>query len=113
MHSERQYCPLLLGNSSCNKAFEPKTCDSSRILTASAWYTGHAIGSNSTDVRASTSVRSSSRSTMAAASPKPTVLVTGASGKTGKLIAQKVKSSDSYSLRALFRTDQVRLPFAC
>ena len=45
------------------------------------------------------------------AASKPIVLVTGAGGKTGKLVAQKVKQSDDYTLRALFRTDQVQTCF--
>lgn len=36
-----------------------------------------------------------------------TVLVTGATGKTGKLIAQKLKESDDFELRALTRSEKV------
>jgi FlaA1/EpsC-like NDP-sugar epimerase len=37
-----------------------------------------------------------------------TVLVTGATGKTGKIIAQKIKDSDDFELRALTRSEKVR-----
>jgi FlaA1/EpsC-like NDP-sugar epimerase len=36
-----------------------------------------------------------------------TVLVTGATGKTGKIIAQKIKDSDDFELRALTRSEKV------
>lgn len=49
-----------------------------------------------------------SREVSADATGKPVVLVTGASGKTGKLVAKKIKESGDYSLRALTRTDEVR-----
>lgn len=39
-----------------------------------------------------------------------TVFVTGATGKTGKLIAQKIQESDDFELRALTRTEKV-LPY--
>jgi FlaA1/EpsC-like NDP-sugar epimerase len=44
---------------------------------------------------------------MRASASAPTVLVTGAGGKTGKLVAKKIKESQEYSLRALFRTEEV------
>ena len=47
------------------------------------------------------------RSVAMHADSKPTVLVTGAGGKTGKLVAQKLKASPDYNVRAVFRTDQV------
>lgn len=49
-----------------------------------------------------------SREVAADASGKPIVLVTGANGKTGKIVAKKVKESEDYCLRALTRTEEVR-----
>lgn len=53
-------------------------------------------------------VQQPSRSVTCCAEGKRTVLVTGAGGKTGKLVAKKVKESDKLSLRALCRTEEVR-----
>lgn len=43
------------------------------------------------------------------ASDKPTVLVTGANGKTGKIVASKILDSEDFTLRALTRSDEVTL----
>lgn len=54
---------------------------------------------------ASSSVSTRAQMTEANAS-KPTVLVSGAGGKTGKLIAQKLKGNPDYNLRAMCRTQE-------
>lgn len=36
-----------------------------------------------------------------------TVVVTGATGKTGKIVAQKLKDSGDFELRALTRSEKV------
>eukprot|EP00892_Ulva_mutabilis_P000576 jgi/Ulvmu1/10519/UM064_0057.1 len=46
------------------------------------------------------------RGTSAGAFNKPVVLVTGANGKTGRIIAKKIKESEEYSLRALTRSEE-------
>jgi dihydrodipicolinate reductase len=46
---------------------------------------------------------------MQASGSKAIVLVTGAGGKTGKIVAKKIKESSDYRLRALFRTETVCL----
>lgn len=51
--------------------------------------------------------KAASREVAADATVKPVVLVTGASGKTGKIVARKIKESEDYSLRALTRTEEV------
>jgi glutamyl-tRNA reductase len=55
----------------------------------------------------SNSAASRSVAMQADASTKATVLVTGAGGKTGKLVAKKLKDSSEYNLRAVCRTEEV------
>jgi NADPH:quinone reductase-like Zn-dependent oxidoreductase len=42
-----------------------------------------------------------------------TVLVTGATGKTGKLVTEKLKTSSDFAVRALTRSEGVRARTSC